>query len=66
MASGDSFSRTFVTCPNGKVDTLKSRCIGARMRARRDEIRAAANCRALGARTSLSYRTDPRLAPFLS
>ncbi|KAI6694522.1 hypothetical protein NL676_022232 [Syzygium grande] len=27
---------------------------------------AAANCRALGARTSLPYRTDPRLAPFLS
>ncbi|XP_030455007.2 uncharacterized protein LOC115676268 [Syzygium oleosum] len=27
---------------------------------------AAANCRALGARTSLPYCTDPRLAPFLS
>ncbi|KAF8014836.1 hypothetical protein BT93_H0584 [Corymbia citriodora subsp. variegata] len=27
---------------------------------------AAANCRALGARASLPYRTDPRLAPFLS
>lgn len=27
---------------------------------------AAANCRALGARTSLPYPTDPRLAPFLS
>lgn len=27
---------------------------------------AAANCRALGARTSLPYRTDPRLVPFLN
>ncbi|PKI76845.1 uncharacterized protein LOC116213705 [Punica granatum] len=27
---------------------------------------AAANCRALGARTSLPYRTDPHLATFLS
>lgn len=27
---------------------------------------AGANCRALGARTALPHRTDPRLASFLS
>lgn len=31
----------------------------------RSWLQAAAGCRALGARTGLPVRTDPRLAPFL-